>query len=299
MKPLSSIEIWSALPTPLTEDLKVDVPSVERMIRDALAGGIKGVFLAGTCGEGPWLPAIERRRLVEAVAAEANGRLEIAVQTTDNSVPRIMENIHDVSEAGADYAIIAAPAVFMNATPDRMTAFFTEAVGKSCLPVGIYDLGKHRPVLIPDDRLMDVYLLPQVRFVKDSSNSPERRAIALAAREAKPTLRLFNGDEFNCLEYMEGGYNGFMFGGAVAVAPQLNQIASLFLNGRIEEAREVDAEMKRILFGIYGGASIACWLTGLKYYMLRRGLFSSTASFLGYPLTDECRSFIDDYAMGA
>lgn len=299
MKPLSSIEIWSAVPTPLTEDLKIDVPSVKRMICDAVAGGIKGVFLAGTCGEGPWLPASERRRLVETVAAEANGRLEIAVQTSDNSVPRIMENIHDVSEAGADYAIIAAPAVFMNATPERVSGFFAEAVGESSLPVGIYDLGRHRPVLIPEDRLMDVYLLPKVKFVKDSSNSPERRSIALAAREAKPELRLFNGDEFNCLEYMESGYNGFMFGGAVAVAPLLNEIASLFLSGRIEEARAVDAEMKRILFGIYGGASIACWLTGLKYYMLRRGLFSSTASFLGYPLTDECRSFIDDYAMSA
>lgn len=299
MKPLSSIEIWSAVPTPLTEDLKVDVDSVQKMIRDAVAGGVKGVFLAGTCGEGPWLPATERRRLVATVAAEANGRLEIAVQATDNSVPRVLENIRDVAEAGADYAIIAAPAVFMNATPERISGFFAEAVGKSSLPVGIYDLGKHRPVLIPENRLMDVYLLPQVRLVKDSSNSPERRAIALAARDAKPALRLFNGDEFNCLEYMEGGYNGFMFGGAAAVAPHLNRIATLFLEGRLEEARAVDAEMKRILFGIYGGKSMACWLTGLKYYMLRRGLFSSTASFLGYPLTDECRSFIDDYAMSA
>jgi 4-hydroxy-tetrahydrodipicolinate synthase len=87
-----------------------------------------------------------------------------------------------------------------------------------------------------------------------------------------------------------------MFGGAAAVAPQLNRIATLFLAGRLDDARRLEAEMTQTLFGIYGGESIACWLTGLKYYMVRRGLFSSTASFLGYPLTPECQAFIEGYA---
>jgi 4-hydroxy-tetrahydrodipicolinate synthase len=51
--------------------------------------------------------------------------------------------------------------------------------------------------------------------------------------------------------------------------------------------------MKRTLFDIYGGEKIACWLTGLKHYMVRRGLFSTSASFLGYPLTDDCRAAIE------
>ena len=60
-------------------------------------------------------------------------------------------------------------------------------------------------------------------------------------------------------------------------------------------ATQVEAEMKETLFGIYGGKSIACWLTGLKHYMVRRGLFTTSASFLGYPLTDECQVTIDRY----
>ena len=87
-----------------------------------------------------------------------------------------------------------------------------------------------------------------------------------------------------------------MFGGAVAVAPQMHRIAELFQAGRLDEARAVDQQMKTALFGIYGGESIACWLTGLKYYMVRKGLFESPASFLGYPLTDDCRAFVDRYA---
>jgi len=299
MNPNPTMEIWSAVPTPLTESLEVDTSSVEKMIRDAIAGQISGVFLAGTCGEGPWLPDRERRRLVSAVASAADGRLKIAVQVTDNSASRVLENVRQMADAGADFAIIAMPATIMNATPERITQFFIAAVSASSLPVGIYDLGEHRPVMIPESRLSEVYLLPNVRFVKDSSGSPSRRAQALASRATKPSLKLFNGDEFRCIEYMENGYDGFMFGGAAAVMPQLNKLVSLFAAGQLDKAKALDAEMKRVLFGIYGGEAIACWLTGLKYYMVRRGLFSTSASFLGFPLETECRAFIDDYAARA
>jgi 4-hydroxy-tetrahydrodipicolinate synthase len=290
------VHLWSAVPTPLTNDLKVDVPAVERMVRDAIAGGIQGVFLAGTCGEGPWLQDGERTRLVRATVAAAAGKLKIAAQVSDNSVPRILDNVARMADAGADYGIIAAPATMMNATSDRVAALFIEAASASPLPVGIYDLGRHRPISIPENRLKEIYLLPNVKLVKDSSGSPDRRALALEARAAKPSLVLFNGDEFRCLDYLQAGYEGCMFGGAAAVAPQLNRIATLFLAGKIDEARRLEGEMKHALFGIYGGESIACWLTGLKYYMVRRGLFSSTASFLGYPLTPECQAFIEGYA---
>ena len=102
--------------------------------------------------------------------------------------------------------------------------------------------------------------------------------------------------EFRFLEYLEAGYNGCMFGGAAAVAPLMRQVAELFTTGRLAEARNLEREMKTILYSIYGGESLACWLTGLKYYMVCRELFASSASFLGYPLTDECRTFIERYA---
>jgi dihydrodipicolinate synthase/N-acetylneuraminate lyase len=296
MKRVPFVRIWSATPTPLTADLTIDLPSVGNLVRDAVASGIQGLFLAGTCGEGPWLPDRERIRLVRAVVAEAKGRLKIAVQATDNSVPRILENIRQAADAGADYAIIAAPATFMNATPERVVTLFTEAADASPLPVGIYDLGRHRPVMIPEDRLNDVYLRPNVHLIKDSSRSPTRRAAAIEARRAKPALQLFNGDEFRCLDYLEAGYDGFMFGGAVATASHLRRIAAAFTKGDLAEARALDAEMKGALYGIYGGEQIACWLTGLKYYLVRRGIFSSAASYLGYPLTDTCRQFIEEHA---
>jgi 4-hydroxy-tetrahydrodipicolinate synthase len=299
MKSLPAVKIWSAVPTPLTAAFRVDAPAVERMVQDAVREGIQGLFLAGTCGEGPWLPDREKQLLVKTAVRAAAGKLKIAVQASDNSVPRILDNAQAAAEAGADYVIIASPATFMNATPERIVAHFTEAVSASPLPVGIYDLGKHRPVIIPEARLKEIYLLPNVHFVKDSSGAPARRLAALAARAEKPSLVLFNGDEFRCIEYLEAGYDGCMFGGAAAIGSHMRRIAALFPAGRMAEALAVEAEMKQILYGIYGGESIACWLTGLKYYLVRRGLFATPTSFLGYPLTAECRAYIERHAAAA
>ena len=289
------IKLWSALPTPLFNDLTVDTTSVARMITASIDGGMTGVFLAGTCGEGPWLPEREKTRLIQAAKAAAGDRLKLAAQVSDNSVSRILDNVARVAEVGADIAVMAAPATFMNATPDRVVSLFTETVNASMLPMAVYDLGAHRPVVIPVERLAAVYASPNVVMVKDSSGDSTRRVAALAARETNPKLQLFNGDEFRCVEYLEAGYDGCMFGGAVAVMPMLRRIVALVAQGEGAEARRIDAEMRRVLFGIYGGESIACWLTGLKHCLVQQGLFTSDASYLEYPLTTECREFIEDY----
>ena len=219
------------------------------MISASIEGGMTGVFLAGTCGEGPWLPEREKVRLIRAAKATAGDRLKLAAQVSDNSIPRILDNIARVAEAGADVAVMASPATFMNATPDRVVALFTDTVNASPLPMAVYDLGAHRPVVIPVERLAEVYALPNVAMVKDSSGDPARREAALAARQTNPRLQLFNGDEFRCVEYLEAGYDGCMFGGAVAVMPMLREIVAAVVQGDAAEARRIDAEMRRVLAG--------------------------------------------------
>ena len=96
----AGVPIWSAVPTPLRADLTVDVVSLERMIAASIAEGVEGLFVAGTCGEGPWLPDRERRVLMAAAVKASAGRLKIAAQVSDNSVPRILDNAQMAADCG-------------------------------------------------------------------------------------------------------------------------------------------------------------------------------------------------------
>ncbi|MDA0748319.1 MAG: dihydrodipicolinate synthase family protein, partial [bacterium] len=174
---LSFSGVWSAAPTPFTDKWAVDKASVRRMVNHHLRLGITGFFLAGTNGEGPWMPDRERRTLVQTVAKYAKGKLPIAVQVTDNSAARILDNMRTAKEDGADIAVIAPPFFRLNNTPKSLLELYQEAIRSSPLPVGIYDRGNTGAVPIPDRVIKTIYNEPNVVLIKDSSTDPKRRLI--------------------------------------------------------------------------------------------------------------------------
>ena len=56
--------------------------------------------------------------------------------------------------------------------------------------------------------------------------------------------------------------------------------------------------MNELMYRIYGGPKIECWLTGLKYLLVQMGVFSTTAGYLDYPLTEACKAAIDEITTG-
>jgi len=280
--------VWSAAPTPFDDKMRVDVASVKRLVEHHVRLGVKGLFLAGTCGEGAWMPERDRRTLVQATVAAAKGRLIVSVQVTDNSAARILDNIAMAKEDGADMAVIAPPYFLMNATPANVGNLYVEAIRHSPLPVGVYDRGAHSSVAVPDAVLKAIYAEPNVVSIKDSSSDLGRRAIALAARRKRPALRLLTGNEFMCVEYLEAGYDGLMLGGAAFQGHLAGLIMEAMAAGDEALARRLEQRMIRIMYAVYGGQKIKCWLSGEKKILVDMGVFKTWKSYLNYPLTDSC-----------
>ncbi|MBT3290581.1 MAG: dihydrodipicolinate synthase family protein [Victivallales bacterium] len=285
--------VWSATPTPLCSDLTVDVAAVPGLVDHHLRLGVRGLFLGGTCGEGPWLPHSQLRRFVRAVVEAAAGRLVLAVQVSDNSAARIAENTRAAAEDGADLAVIAPPSFLLNATAENLVALYSQAIESSPLPIGIYDRGTNGAVVVPNEALAEIYGLQKVVLLKDSSCNPERRDIALAARAKRPGLALLDGDEFHCVDYIAAGYDGLLLGGGIFNGLLAGRIIEAVQAGDLAQGKALQERMNQLMYDVYGGETITCWLTGLKELLVRLGVFSTNASFLNYPLTPECSAAID------
>lgn len=288
-----AFQLWSATPTPMDVDLKLDFSSVERMIDHHVALGVNGLMLGGTCGEGPWIPFNELVDLVERAVGHNAGRLGIAVQITDNSVPRMLGHIDSIAEAGADYVVMAAPYFMMNPTPERIFNIYRETIEKSALPVVCYDRGAGDRYQLTNKQWAEILTLENLVMIKDSSCSAEKAAIRREAQTKRSGLTVLCGDEFDVADSVAGGMNGGFLGGAIFNAPLVYEIFAAVENGDQEGARKVQQEMNEMMFTIYGGEKITAWLTGEKYLMQKLGIFSSTASYLEYPLSDEVRAGID------
>jgi 4-hydroxy-tetrahydrodipicolinate synthase len=285
--------VWSATPTPLTNALALDLDSMPRLVEHHLRLGVRGLFLGGTCGEGPWLRRDDLRSLVREAAAASAGRLVLAVQITDNSVGRMLDNAEQAAADGADIAVIAPPYFLLNATEANVRTLYTETLRRCPLPVGIYDRGSGGSVPVSSSVLEAVYAEPNVVLVKDSSADPARRDVALRARQQHPDLRLLTGDEFNVASYMLHGFNGALLGGGIFNGRLAAMILEACAKGDAAGAQALQERMNELMFEIYGGRQISCWLTGLKELLVRMGVFSTNRNTLNYPLTESCSQAID------
>lgn len=295
----ATTEIWSATPTPLFEDLSLDPESINRMVEHHVMLGVNGVMLGGTCGEGPWMPLDDLLELTRRVVRAAGGRLRVAVQITDNSTRRMLNHIERLVHAGADYAVVASPYFLMNTSPRRLLDLYLQVIRRSPLPIGFYDRGfRAAQYLVEKELLPELLAEPNLKLVKDSSVDPERRAVYLQAGSTRSDLSVFTGDEFQCVEPLAEGYDGLLLGGGIFNGRLADGIVRAVSQGRIEEARRIQERMNELMFRVYGGPNVTCWLTGLKYLLVRLQIFSSTSSYLDYPLTPECRNAIEEITDG-
>ena len=291
--------IWSATPTPFTADGRVDVASVQRMVAHHVDLGVTGMMLAGTCGEGPWLRDSDREVLTRTAVEAARGKISVALQVTDNSAVRTLDNIERAAAWGVEIAVVAAPSFFINATPKRLVSHYVEIVQKSSLPIGLYDRGSQSPYVVPEAMFPEILNEKNIVVVKDSSQQEPRRKAYLAARAARPDLVLFTGSEFDAAEYLEAGYDGALLGGGIFNAAIAIEMLAAVRAKNMKRANELQARMNDLMYRVYGGEKIACWMTGLKELLVQLGVFSTNVNLLGYPLTDECRAQIKAAVSGS
>jgi 4-hydroxy-tetrahydrodipicolinate synthase len=280
--------VWSAAPTPFDEDLRVDRASIERMVEHHLRLGVRGLFLCGSCGEGPWMTDAQRVEVVSTARDAAAGRLPVVAQATDNSAARALENAERLAGAGAEAIVLAAPFAHKNPTPANMEAYFLNVIEKSPLPVGIYDLGKNTAIDVPVEVYETVARHEKVLFIKDSSCDPARAKRHLATRDAGEGLVLLNGYEFDLPAYARLGYDGALIGGGVFNGWLAGRILEVCAKGDFDGGDRLQERMTTLMNRVFGGETRPCWLSGQKELLVQMGVFSTHASYLKFPLTEAC-----------
>lgn len=288
-----SAGVWSAAPTPLTDDNKVDTKSIQRLTEHHIRLGVKGVFLCGTSGEGPWMTADMCQEVVDATVAATAGRLKVTVQVTDNSAVRILDNIYRLVDSGVDAVIMAPPFFQQNADQAYLKKLFTEVLDNSPLPVGFYHRGAHSSMPVETETVMQLMAHPNLIMVKDSTGdlATMEKFVNHAATLENPPL-LLNGDEFNSVPYLKAGYDGLLFGGGCFNGYMSNQILKAAVEGDFATAQNLQDKMNSMMTKIFGGDGFPCWLAAQKQVLVELEIFTNNKTIINYSLTPECHATI-------
>ena len=173
------------LVTPLTPEYDVDTASLARLIQYQLTGGVDGVFVLGTSGEGTFLTDEQRQVVLETAVAEVSGQVPVLAGVIDTSTARVSAHVSAALKAGVDGLVATAP--FYAAThPAEIERHFTRLASLSGdTPLYAYDIPSRAGTKLPASLMISLGQQGVIAGVKDSSGQETSlRQLVLSRREA-------------------------------------------------------------------------------------------------------------------
>ncbi len=108
--------IWPALVTPFTESYQVNVPVLRDLVQFLLDKQVDGLFVGGTTGEGIYMPVSERKRVLETVIAQVNGRIPVIAHVGAVASGDAVDLARHAAEQGAAGVSSILPPLYNNWT---------------------------------------------------------------------------------------------------------------------------------------------------------------------------------------
>ena len=228
--------------TPLGDDGNLNLALVPQIVEYLLTGGVSGLYVCGSTGEGMSLSSEERMALAEAFVQSANRRVPVVVQVGHNSMAEARSLAKHAQEIGADVVSATCPSYFKVSDVDTLIKCMDEiAGGAPDLPFYYY----HVPVLTGSSLDMIEFLR---RGGKQISNLAGLKYTDTKLHEFQECLELDNGRfdvVWGCDEMMLGslatGSRGAIGSTYNIAAPLYQRLIDAFNDGDLDEARRLQS----------------------------------------------------------
>jgi len=197
--------------TPLTADEGLDRPAVRRMVDFLIDGGVHGLFILGSIGEGPYLRPSVRQELAEATVEAAAGRVPVIAGILETSTARVIDEMHSLSGRGLAGYVATAPYYFGGFNDGELFDHFRRVAEAADLPVLLYNIPQNTKVPLKADLVLKLAEVPNIAGIKDSSGDwPEVQAI-LHYRNRERFVVL-QGNQSMCAVSLLAGADGLVPG---------------------------------------------------------------------------------------
>ncbi len=257
MKPLRGV--IPPIVTPLKDEDNLDAPGLEKLIEHIINGGVHGLFLLGTTGEGPSLSYKLKYDMVEKSCRQVNEQVPVLVGITDTSFSESIRLAEHAAEYGADAVVLAPPYYFPTGQPELLE-YLAHLVPKLPLPLFLYNMPAMTKVDIDVDTLRKAAEIDGIVGFKDSSGNMVRYHEYIRVLQDKPDFSLLMGPEELLGEsVLMGGFGG-VCGGANINPALFVRMYEAALAGDVKKIKDLQDEIyehrKLYSCGNYASATI-------------------------------------------
>lgn len=262
--------------TPLDAKRRLDKKGTRNMVHHLLKGGVDGIFLLGTTGEGPHLSYAIREELVKTVCRLVKGRVPVLVGITETDMDDAVAFAAKCKSYGAA-AVVAAPPYYFKLTQAECVAWFTEMADRLPLPLVVYDMPAHTDTIIEPATIAKLAVHPNIVAMKDSSSIIALfNKFRIALEPFADKFSLFMGPDEAMGEAVLLGADGGVCTGANLWPAQFKAMYLAAKTGDVEKVRRLQRFTTMSSYLLYGlGQGQIGFLKGVKAALAEMGLIQN------------------------
>lgn len=280
---MKTVELRGIIPpilTPMNPDESVNLEVLRQQIERMIAGGVHGLFVFGTNGEGYILNEKEKIEVLEAAIDQVKGRVPVYAGSGCISTADTVRMSKKAQELGADVLSIITPS-FAVASQKELYDHYVEVARHVDIPIVLYNIpARTGNKLLPETVAKLARDVDVIMGAKDSSGDWENlQAYITLTRELDKGFKVLSGNDSLILPALKAGGAGGIAGCANVYPHVLASIYDLFKAGRLDEAQAAQD-------------SIASFRAVFKYGNPNT-VVKKAVGLLGYPVGD-CRKPFND-----
>ena len=212
---LPAPDYMPALITPFTRSGEIDTKAHVRNMRVLTEAGMKGFVIGGSNGEGPYLEAGEREKLVRAGRRRKS---HFMVGIASESTRGALRQVREAEDGDADSILVMTPTTLARGRDEAVFRFYRTLADESRLPLFLYSVPMVTGYSLPVELVWRLSRHNNIVGMKDSSGDVVRLQSII---DATPTsFVLYSGSSRAVTGAMAVGCFGAITGSG-NYAPQL------------------------------------------------------------------------------
>lgn len=265
---------YSGLVVPMVSPFaegRIDREAVGRIVEHLIAGGADGIFVLGTTGEGPSVPAEQKQELVERTVRCVRGRAVVYAGISDNCFEHSVRAAQKYLAAGAD-AVVAHVPWYYPLDEMEIRRYFTALADAIEGPLMLYNIPKTTHVSISIEGVEALSRHPRIVGLKDSADDVVRMEQMIARFCGREDFCYVLGCAKWSARALLLGADGIVPSSANLVPHLYRQLLECARCGKEANASALQEETDRISSVYQSGRSLGQSLAALKAMMALAGL---------------------------
>ncbi len=280
--------------TPLTENGGLDIEGLKRLVEHLISGGVHGIFLLGTNGEGPSLTYALRKELISKACKLINGRVPVLVGITDTSFEGSLDIANYSKDAGAD-AVVVAPPYYFPIAQEEMIDYLENLIPALPLPVMMYNMPSCTKMHLSIETVKRAKELGAIG-IKDSSGDIFYLYSLIDEFKKAPEFSIIAGTELYLPETIIYGGHGAVAGGANFFPKLFVDLYDASLAGDKVAIFELRDKVLKLYSTIYNiGNHVSRFTKGTKSALYAMGVCNDHMALPLRRFNDEERDEIKNY----